>query len=308
MMNLHYKFDKEQRYIRRDEQHLLDELALQIDFTDMLKRHHYVIGIKNVDQLTDEEFTKSRFNSFGASDAQVLLGVAYESKTTSPKTIEELLHEKINETNDPEISKKASVRKGKELEPLIIEKINKTFNTIALKPKHTYTNSNGLSTNFDAILFEPVVDSENIVIAIRPIPVEIKVCTTFGRKNYNFNKAISEFDYQNSFIERALPLLPAYYPLPKKIEQIAEDIGIPAYYYAQMQQEIAFTNSRYGILAVMDELNWTMYYFYVPRDEDTIAQLKRIAYTEYIILAKHKKLEIQYTTDVLTGFDRADDI
>lgn len=258
---------------------------------------NYPISIKNVCDLSDEDFTKSRFLDFGASDSAVLLGVAYHSNSAKypvkMKTIPELLNEKIHEIAYPEISKKASVRKGKELEEIIITKIEKILNAVVIKPKHTFANKKGLSVNFDGVLFEPTKEHINVT-DIQSIPIEIKVCSFFGRKNYDWNKGTSEFDLSKTIPKTVLPVTPIDINIQDRITHRAKEIGIPAYYYTQVQDQIYFLNSDHGYLAVMDDINWTIYFYYIPRDDDTINNLLKIAEEEYITLATHKHIDISH--------------
>ena len=255
----------------------------------------YPIAAYDVGTLTEQEFAKIRNKGFGASDSSVLLEVAYSGKGVPMMTIEELLYNKEHDIYNEEIAAKASVRKGKDLEALLLEKASKTLNAIIIKPTVMYTNNRGLTTNFDGIIFEPVIGS-HIVTNIQAVPLEIKVCTMWARKNYNWNIGHCEFSYdpQFSIPKQVLPTVDKTLSLPEKIEQRAEKLGIPAYYYTQVQQQILFTGSDHGYLAVMDDSEWTMYYFYVPRDEECIKEIEKRAYTNYVILAKRKNLEIVY--------------
>jgi len=260
------------------------------------------IAVQNVDQLTDLEFSKIRNAGFGASDSSVLLEVAYSTAKVSMTTIDNLLYNKEHEIYDEDISSKASVRKGKDLESLLIKKSEKILDAVIIKPTNMYTNNKGLNTNFDGIIFEPHYE-EDYITTIKAHPLEIKLCTVWARKNYDWNKGISEFDYNvvEGIPKKVLPELTyGKMDIQTKIKYRAESLGIPTYYYTQVQQQILFTGSDHGYLAVMDDSEWTMYYFYIPRDDEVIKALESLAYQNYIILCKRKgiKLEFPDTEDI----------
>lgn len=268
----------------------------QIKFNEFMK---YPIAVQNITFLSEETFAKVRSDYFGASDSAVLLRVAYHKDGKNPvpmKTVEELLTEKINETIDEDIAAKASVRKGKDLENLLIDKIKNKIHILnekvgVIKPVHMYHNNYGLSVNFDGIMCLP---NEKY------IPLEIKVCTVWARKNYDWDKAITEDMFEH---EGYYPRLQEFFfkepevdsapirriNLASEIEAYANIYGIPAYYYTQIQQQMYFANSNYGILAVMDDTNWIVNYFKIPRNEVVIKHLLDISYAQYIILATKKK-------------------
>lgn len=253
------------------------------------------ISVERVDLLTDEEFSKIRNSGFGASDSAVLLEVAYNTPKVAMTTIDTLLYNKEHNIYDEDIANKASVRKGKDLEALLIEKSSKILNATIIKPTSMYTNNRGLNTNFDGIIFKPVV-KEGIIATLQPYPLEIKLCTVWARKNYDWSKGISEFDYihQNSIPERFFPKDTHSTDLQTKIKSRAEFFGIPPYYYTQLQQQMLFTNSDYGYLAVMDDSEWTMYYFFVARDDEIINELQKRAFHNYVILCKRKGISLDF--------------
>ena len=53
-------------------------------------------------------------------------------------------------------------------------------------------------------------------------------------------------------------------------------LGIPAYYYTQVQQEIAGLDAPYGYLAAMFDETWSFKLFYVPRDEYVISKIYQL--------------------------------
>ena len=259
--------------------------------------HHSItnfpISIENVIDMTDEEFTKSRHQNFGGSDSSVLLGVAYHTTKVQMKTIQGLIQEKIEEYNDASIGMKGSVRKGKELESMLIVKAEKMLNAIIIKPKHTYANTRGLSMNFDGIIFEPDT-SVSKPATIKPIPFEVKLCTFFGRKNYNWDLGVSEFDNDKTIPKKLLPDAKHIHGMAEKITYRAKELGVPPYYYTQVQDQMLFTEADHGYICVMDDLNWTLYVFYIPRDQEMLDQLIFNSEEAYIHLAMQKGIDIKH--------------
>ena len=252
----------------------------------------FTVGVRNIMDMDETEFAKARNNTFGASDSSVLLGVAYSSKSVKMKTPDELLYEKVNNVWNEDIGKLASVRKGKELEDMIIHKLETILDNIhILKPSHMYINQKGLATNFDGVAFE-IIEQENNLQIYRPIPFEIKLCSFFGRNNYAWCKGISEFSEN---IELKLPMdleVDTALPIATYIQNKADWFGIPKYYYTQLQQQMEFLDAPYGYLGVMDDINWEVYIFAVPRDQHVIDKLNEISYYQYLRLCKQKGLPL----------------
>lgn len=254
----------------------------------------YEVVHKDVPNMTEEEFAESRCNGFGASDSAVLLKVAFSSKKIDMKTIEQLMQEKIDNYWDPTISEKGSVRKGKELEPFIIKKLETALNANILKPRDTYFDyKTGLATNFDGVMFELISEDSD---EFNPIPTEVKYVTTYGRHNYNYANAFSEDDEEleellythepNTLTKDKGSTTEAY------IKSAAMYYGIPSYYYTQLQQQIDFTGATHGYLVAMDELDWKLFIFKIPRDQFVIDELKKVARLQYLKLATIKQLRI----------------
>lgn len=193
----------------------------------------------------DDSYAMLRHIGFGASDSSKLLGINPFTK------LQELLDEKRNlEPANPAIKNKATVRKGKELEDLIMQKASKHLGIEIFKPKNMYKfGSTRLTVNFDGVT----------LIKDTLIPVEIKMCSSMGRKYYNFDKALSE-DITDPHWTTALSEL-------SKIKTRDSNCNFPIYYYTQLQQQMMFLNSPLGILAVLDDYTWTMRYFCVVADQ-----------------------------------------
>ena len=112
------------------------------------------IDIANISDLKGEDFTLARRNGFGTSDSSVILGV------NPYKTLHELILEKATPTisaEEKELSKNVAIRKGNDLEPLIIDKFSKQFQQDTWKPMDMYEHKDFpyLKFNFDGVTGKP---------------------------------------------------------------------------------------------------------------------------------------------------------
>lgn len=214
------------------------------------------IHIKDTYKLSKPDFTLSRRNGFGASDSSILLGVNPYTK------LEELIQQKATvelSKEELEIGRLVSVRKGNDLEPLIIDKASQVLGVEILKPPSMYKFNDipYMNINFDGVLNTPE----------QYIPCEIKVCTQWGEKHYNFNKAI--FNEDKGF--NAPPSNVAN--TVNNIQQKAAHYGIPPYYYTQCQQEMMGVNAPFSYLAVLTDKSWLLHIFMIYRDKAVQQQL-----------------------------------
>lgn len=211
------------------------------------------IAIENIDEVLaddNEKFALLRKEGLGGSDSSMVLNVnPYKSRN-------ELIQEKARDVltaEEKEVSDKVAVRKGRDLEPLIIDKTSKFLGTKVFKPKDMYRFKEYpyLTMNFDG-----VAENDNGYF-----PVEIKVVTLYGQKHYNFNKAF--FDETQGLIP-----IPENYAMSEinTIETKAMQYGIPPYYYTQLQQEMMALNAEYGYLSVLRDSDWRVFTFYVHKD------------------------------------------
>lgn len=252
---------------------------MQNKLDEYLKTNNVFIAYPNIDP-DSKEYATIRLQGFGASDCAALLGVSkYGTK-------EDLIRDKIEGNLHPEINDLAAVRKGKELEePILLPKVEKFFGSLVIKPKHMYGMENGLRVNFDGII---EIDSDFI-------PTEVKYCTTFSRKNYNWSKAI-----ENPKQEVLEPEMNKYTWNNYTIDNIAKEAdhyGIPINYYCQLQQQMMFLNSDYGYMCVMDELNWKMNYFKIHSNIQLWELISHNAKVEYILL-RMKRGELVVNSNV----------
>lgn len=222
-----------------------------------LKRVPLEIAVRNIDQVSKEEFTQLRRQGFGGSDSSILVGVNPFSN------ISELIQSKLRtelSAEEKAIGQLASVRKGNDLEPLIVTKTSEILKTTVFKPPHMYRFKDFpyLTMNFDGVTD---IDGKQYV------PVEIKVCTYKGEKHYNKFKAI--FDESKPEGQQAAPEQTDISNNNMSIEERAAHYGIPAYYFTQVQQEMMALDAPFGFLAVLFESDWYVRIFKIYKDPKT---------------------------------------
>lgn len=234
-----------------------------------------IVDVENIDSVSNEEFAKHRRNGFGGSDSSILLGV-------NPFT---QLHELIKQKATPELTeeekavgKLAAVRKGNDLEPLIIEKASKILGMKIVKPPHMYMFQDFpyLKMNFDGV--GETAEVKNIELPKVPdlgkyIPVEIKVVTAKGERHYNPFKGVYTEVISGKLNPTWRPIQPDVSETNMSIPAKAEHYGIPQYYYTQLQQEMMALNAPYGMLAAMFDTDWSVSIFFVWRDKQVQNQL-----------------------------------
>lgn len=222
-----------------------------------LNRLPLEIAVENIDTVSKEEFTQLRRGGFGGSDSSVLVGVNPFS------TINDLIQSKIRtELSEEEkaIGKLAAVRKGNDLEPLVISKATEILKNIVFKPPHMYRFKEYpyLTMNFDG-----VTDLEGK----QYVPVEIKVCTYKGEKHYNKFKAL--YDESKPEGSQVNPEQPDISEANMSIEERAAHYGIPPYYFTQLQQEMMALDAPFGFIAVLFESDWYVRIFKAWKDPKT---------------------------------------
>ena len=222
-----------------------------------LSRVPIEIAVENIDAVSKEEFTQLRRKGFGGSDSSVLVGVnpfSTISDLIASKTRTELSEE------EKAIGKLAAVRKGNDLEPLIITKATAILETQVFKPPHMYRFKDYpyLTMNFDGV---------TDLHGKQYIPVEIKVCTFRGEKHYNKFKAL--YDEGRPEGSEVIPEPEDISEHNMSIEERAAHYGIPPYYFTQLQQEMMALNAPFGFIAVLFESDWNVRIFKVWKDPKT---------------------------------------
>lgn len=209
------------------------------------------VAVENVQSMSHEDYALVRKNYFGASDSSILCGVNLY------KTMEELIKEKNTKyitEEEKAVSEKPIVKKGYDLEVIILDKAEKELGVTIHKPDDMFKfkDVDGLSVNYDGVTDEL-------------IPVEAKLVSKYGEKYYNKTITITEAKALDMRVEGA--------DLISHIKRKATKLGIPAYYYTQVQQEIAGLDAPYGYLAALFDDSWTFKVFYIPRDKYVINKI-----------------------------------
>jgi len=206
------------------------------------------VKVKNINEVPEEEYAMLRKESFGGSDASILCGVNLY------KTMDQLITEKNSKfltEEEKEVGNKPIVRKGRDLEPIILDKASKELGVEITKPTSMYEFSEApiLTLNYDG-----VCEKGDILI-----PIEAKLVSKWGEKYYNKEKTLEENADVDMKIEGDT--------LEAHIKRKALRIGIPAYYYTQVQQELMGLNAPYGYLAVLFDESWDFKLYLVKADE-----------------------------------------
>lgn len=242
------------------------------------------IDIEHIDQYSPEDFTRARRNGLGGSDSSILVGLnPYDNGT-----IEALVESKVRTTisqEEKEIGENRNVQAGSDLEPVIIARFNQYFPQYRIfKPQHMYRfiDVPYLTMNFDGAGYNVENDLS------RYMPIEIKFVSVYGRENYDFTRAwwtewggftnIGDLSQQNADYKTR-----------------ADFIGIPPYYYSQLNQEMAALNAPQGLLAVLDETTWKMAVFRSRFDAEIMADIiKQGARVWSIVEAERAKLGLTF--------------
>ena len=217
------------------------------------------VDVPNIADYPNEEYALLRKHGLGTSDASAIVGV------NPYVTYDELIAEKSRNFLTPdeiEVGSKPAVRKGRDLEPMVIDKFSKIIGKRIIKPADMYHHKEHTWLKFN---YDGVIDKQNIGDGrYQYIPSEIKVVTLYGVKHYDQTKAW----YRETVGFTDIPQ--NYAVSNNSIETKAALYGIPPYYYTQLQQEIYGLNAPYGLLTVLFDKTWEVVSFYVHRDDNTI--------------------------------------
>jgi hypothetical protein len=206
----------------------------------------------NMAQLSDEDnaaFAMVRRSGLGASDSSVYLGV---NQWTS---IDQLIEEKKSigyTAHEKEVSEKENVRKGKDLEPIILGKFAKQMRIEVIKPTPMYRiiEHPQLTINFDGVC----------MMGDQPIPVEAKFASAWADKYWNKGKWVRD-------LFEGKPMLAGGGTLIEHIELEGELYGIPPYYYTQVQQQMLGLNAPFGYFAVIFDKGWQFGAYKIYKDQ-----------------------------------------
>ena len=225
------------------------------------------IHTTNVDQLTEEQYALVRKNSFGASDIAVLFGVGFQ-------TLDELIAIKAQDfvtQEELDIGKKPNVRKGKDLEDLILQKFKDKTGLKVKKPKDMYEIQEGWTVNFDGIISTGLY---------KGVPVEIKYVSSFAGKYWK------EPDPEGYFAQKYSS------KIEEHIKMAAYECGIPPYYYTQVQSQIYAAGKQWGYLCALFDKDWDIRIYQIQLDEFFIKNTKIRVHQAHqkLLLAKGKEL------------------
>lgn len=194
--------------------------------------------------LTPEAFAMMRRNGLGASDMSAVLGTMDKFRTR-----DDVLQNKLQTvwTEDEQaIGEKVNVRKGTDLEPLILKKAAEQLGLEIIKPTIMYRHREypWLTVNFDGI----------VKIHDDLIPVEAKFTSTYADKYWDYT--IKEHTW----------LAPTHGQVLDYINALAKTYGIPPYYLVQVQVQMFALQSPFGYVVSLRDKDWTAYLFKIDRD------------------------------------------
>jgi len=247
-----------------------------------LKNTPLEMDIPNNEDMTPDEFTLSRRNGLGASEASIILGVnPYTTRT-------ELLENKLTAgvtAEEKAIAKNPAVIKGNKFEPIILEKVQALTGWKIIKPPDQYRLKD---TKFMKINFDGVIDQPDKFKTY--IPCEIKYVTMRGERHYSPAKA--------HMSDLAGIINPQQHPDDFNINLSygtqAQLLGIPVYYYTQLQVQMLGLNAPFGYLATYNERDGRIYIYFVLRNDRLISELIAGAYKFWDIVEHKKTFGDQY--------------
>lgn len=196
-----------------------------------------------------------RKQGLGASDTSIFLG----TMSAFNKTVDSLISDKLTTRyteQDREISEKPSVRMGRDLEDMILAKAEASFGKPVVKAKEMFrmVKYPYLTMNLDGVTVYDLGGKEQCFV-----PVEAKVVTTFGDKYYAWEKASRVHHTEPPFEgnQKDAAFRQTY------IDNMAALVGIPPYYYVQVQHEMLGMGAKYGYLAALRIKDWQLHIFAV---------------------------------------------
>jgi len=221
-------------------------------------------------QNDKEGFIVLRRNGFGASDSSVLLGVNPFLDT------KELIEQKCSvEVTEEELAvgEKENVRKGSDLEPLILQKFEKWSGFETYKPDAMYQIElyPWLTVNFDGI----------IKLDKTYIPVEAKYVSVYANKYWIRSKAIKQ-------LHEGFPVRCAGRDIKAHIQETAEMYGIPPYYFTQVQQQLLALQAPFGYLVGLFDKGWELGVYKIFADNITQQALIESSKNNWEIIKERK--------------------
>lgn len=212
-------------------------------------------------------FCLARRNGFGASESSIILGV------NKWKTITELIEQKCSSEvtqEELDIGEKDNVRKGADLEQLILQKFSDWSGLEVYKPdsQYRFVDNPQLTVNFDGILDM----SEGMYI-----PVEAKYVSARAGNYWKPEKSlVAIFDSQPLNFHGGGDII-------QYVTDLSDYYGIPNYYLTQVQQQLAALNAPFGYLAALFDKGWVMRVFKIYADryiQDSLKHMSAEAWKE----------------------------
>ena len=208
------------------------------------------------------QFAMLRRVGLGASDASIYLGV--NNWNTEETLIQQKLSLELTQ-EEIDVGEKEVVRKGSDLEPLILSKFAEFSQLEVVKPSAMYRLKEHpqLTVNFDGI----------VTMGDNKIPVEAKMVSMYANKYWDRNKCISNIGQGSAYVM-------AGSSLADHVIKQAEAYGIPQYYYPQLQQQILGLDAPFGYFAVIFDKGWEFKVYKIFAD----------AYTQQGIITESKRV------------------
>lgn len=231
--------------------------------------------------LTPEEFTMSRRNGLGASDASIYLGLQAKWRNT-----EDLIQNKLSTEYTEEeqaVSNKIAVRMGHVMEPFTLTLFSEATQIPVIKPKQAFALKEipYMTINYDGVGID-----NNIVL-----PVEAKYVTFYGDRFYTWERGATYSDKEKT----EMPLTYNVNALTKEsivahCEEAAKMYGPPPYYYAQVQQQLlGLPAAPYAYLVAFRGKTNAITYFCIPRDSWLQNQIKIEGYKVWTKIERQRR-------------------
>lgn len=230
-----------------------------------------LIEVAKTKDLSPEEFTLLRRDYLGASDSSVILGVNPFSHISDLK--QQKLSTKIT-AEERAIGRKVNVRKGSDLEPLILQKFIDKHDIEIIKPDAMYSIEGYpyMAVNFDGVGKTPEG---------RFFPVEAKFVSAYGGKHWD-----EDLDVEAS---KLVYMREMSKDIQSHIKQISKLYGMPPYYYTQLQYQIFALDAEFGYIAALFDKTWELNTYFVKRDPTTIVAMMAKYYHFYEEVQREKR-------------------
>ena len=230
------------------QEHVLNDLEVDAMIASYGQVEPYIQNAYDMAKDNKSAFIMIRKNGLGGSDSSIVLGVnpfRDEDNLVKEKAASQPTHEELA------IGDKPNVRKGSDLEPLILSKFEEWSSEKVYKPStmFRFMSPDCLTINFDGVVLRGPVR----------YPVEAKFVSSFAEKYWDKSKAV------DNLASSTMPKLPGG-TLQNHIAEAAKAYGVPAYYYTQVQQEMLGLDAPFGYIAVIFDREWEFKVFKIYRD------------------------------------------